>query len=87
MPYVSVDRTTIANDLRTYGEGELADHVVDITEGQRVQIGWATGRYWDGFDGARGMQLRRAVAFAAVEVLEGQARPLKRLRARLESAT
>jgi hypothetical protein len=82
MPLVSLDRATIADDLRTYGEDELAERIQAITEGQRIQIGWAAGRHWEGFEGARGMQLRKAVALAAVEVLEGQIRPLARSKAR-----
>ena len=82
LPLVSLDRASIEDDLRAYGEDELAERIPAITEGQRIQIGWATGRHWEGFDGARGMQLRKAVALAAVEVLEGRIRRLARSKAR-----
>ena len=81
-PIVGLDRNTIAQDLRTYGEDELADRVASITEGQRIQIGWAAGRHWEGPETGPSMQLRKAVAMAAVEVLEGASRSLKRQRAR-----
>jgi hypothetical protein len=82
VPYVSIDRATIASDLRSYGEDELAERIRQITDAQCVQIGWAAGRYWNHFEGSAGMQLRKAVALAAVEVLEGQPRQLRRSRAR-----
>ena len=83
MPYVSVDREIIEQDLRAYGEDALADQIPAITEGQRVAIGWATGRYWDG---EVSMVLRKATTLAAVEVLEGAPRELARKRARLSVA-
>ena len=84
MPSVSLQPETIAQDLRDYGEADLAELALGITETQRISIGWAAGRYWDTIEDGRntGIQLRKAVALGAVEVLEGRPRDLKRKRAR-----
>ena len=78
---VSTTRELLQADLRTYGEDELAARVPTLGEAEMRTIAEAADRYL--YTPERPL-LAKAVALAAVEVLEGASRPLKRNRRRLK---
>ncbi|MDP9024147.1 MAG: hypothetical protein M3N13_02075 [Candidatus Eremiobacteraeota bacterium] len=75
---VSTDPEALAEDLREYGEFELAARIATLVPEQLEAI-WTQG----GAIASQGtsvygqLPLRKALVVAAVEVLEGHARPLK----------
>lgn len=81
MTFISVSRELFQTDLRTYGEEELALRVPALTDAEMQQIGEAAGR--NATTGGVPL-IAKALALAAVEVLEGKSRPLKRNRRRLK---
>jgi len=82
-------RADLADDLWRFGEEALALQVADeekVTATQLQRIGEAASRYSldDRYasPSGRGMMIAKALAHGAVEVLEGQERPLARSRRR-----
>ena len=81
MVFVVVERTSLAEDLWAYGEDELAIKALDLSPLEVARVGVLAGRlYTDPSE--PGMMLAKACALAAIEVLEGEHRPLKRKRRR-----
>jgi hypothetical protein len=77
-----VSRDRLARDLRAYGEDGVADQIAGLTEEQMALISERAGQYAvtpDTPSGA-GMLLAKAASLAAVEIIEGNARPLERTR-------
>jgi hypothetical protein len=74
------ERRAIADDLWRYGEDDLARQVVHLTNHELDRIGEIAGKHSATSDvpSGAGMLLSKAMALAAVEVLEGKARPLAR---------
>jgi hypothetical protein len=75
---IVVQRETLPRDLRSYGEDELADRVLIIEDEELKRI-WARADhcvYSDEYALPSGasMMIAKAVALAAVEVLEGTPR-------------
>ena len=81
MTFISVSRGLLQTHLCTYGEEELALRVPVLTDAEMEKIGEAAGR--NATTGGVPL-IAKALALAAVEVLEGKARPLKRNRRRLK---
>ena len=78
------ERRAIADDLWTYGEDKLARRAFNLSDQELERMGDIAGEYMlmsDTASGA-GMLFAKAVALAAVEVLEGRPRPLARMRRR-----
>lgn len=81
MTFISVSRELLEADLRTYGEDALAMRVSSLSDADMHKIGEIAGRYAT----TGGVALiDKALTLAAVEVLEGTARPLRRNRRRLK---
>jgi hypothetical protein len=68
-------------DLRTYGEDELAAQIPTLSEAEMQRIGEVADRYL--YAPERPL-IAKALALAAIEVLEGAGRPMKRNRRRLK---
>ena len=79
MFYISRSREHLAVNLRTYGEDELATRVHDLTDQEMLKIGEVAAS-----NTTESPLLAKAVTLAAVEVMEGKARPLKWGRRRLK---
>lgn len=80
MPVI-VDRETLALDLRSYGEDELAHRVAAIDDQDLADIGERADDYLYGE--ANGL-IPKAVTLAAIEVLEGTGRPPRFKRRKLK---
>ena len=81
MTYISISRELLQINLRTYGEETLAQRVPILSDDEMREIGEVAGRHAT----TGGVRLiDKAVTLAAVEVLEGANRPLKRSRRRLK---
>jgi hypothetical protein len=76
MSFVSASRPPLAADLRSYGENAVAERVANLDDAAMRALGEQAARYMT--KGAR--NLAQALALAAVEVVEGSPRPLKRKR-------
>jgi hypothetical protein len=76
---VVTDRWTLAEELWAFGEDDLYQRVLALSDRQMVKVFQRAARlYWDG--DARSAAV--ALAMAAVTVLEGRPRPLARRRRR-----
>ena len=74
------ERRAIAADLWAYGEDGLAERAADLTDEQLDRLGELA---WDWSIETSGAKLlSKAIAMAAVEVLETAPRPLARQRRR-----
>ena len=84
---IRTTRAAIGADLRAYGEAALAAGSAGFTDAQMQQIGVRAFEIAiDGGQGrASGMLLARALALAAVEVVEGVPRDLHRQRRNLKA--
>jgi hypothetical protein len=81
MTFISISRELLQINLRTYGEEALAPRVPSLSDAEMHKIGEAAGRHAT----TGGVRLiDKALTLAAVEVLEGGSRPLKRSRRRLK---
>lgn len=84
--FVSVAREDLAQDLWAYGEDELAVRALEFSDLEMGRIGVVAGRLLLDEEYATpsgaSMFLAKACAMAAVEVIEGERRPLKRKRRR-----
>ena len=78
---IQTDRETLALDLRTYGEDELAARVASMSDEDLRRVFDRADDYL--YQDESGL-IARALAGAAVEVLEGRPRPLSRSRRRLK---
>jgi hypothetical protein len=78
------ERRGIANDLWRYGEDDLARHAFNLTDHDLERMGEIAGQHSTTSDvpSGAGMVFSKAIALAAVEVIEGKARPLARTRRR-----
>jgi hypothetical protein len=87
MAVVITDREVLARDLWEYGEDDLANQARELSDLTLGRIGVLAGRLLlsDGHATASGAgpTVAKACALAAVEVIEGAARPLKRRRRRV----
>jgi hypothetical protein len=87
MPVMWIERTHLARELWRYGEDDLWRRVLTASDAAMEAIGaraeWHTFHGESRADGGS-MLLDRAFALAAVEILEGRARPLLRERRRSE---
>jgi hypothetical protein len=84
---VWTERSSLAVDLWRYGEDELWKRVLTLPDRTMRQIGERADYYLlhgPTTDAGKSMLIAQALALAAVEVLEGAARPLKRMRRRPE---
>jgi hypothetical protein len=84
--FVSVERQTLAEDLWEYGEEDLAHEALRLSDMDLARVGVLAGRILlsddeAGPSGASPM-LAKACALAAVQVIEGDRRPLARRRRR-----
>jgi hypothetical protein len=82
-------REQIAHDLWSYGEDDLAERVANRDQVSGAQIGLICGVAWKyatedkyALPSGYGMTISKALAHAAVEVLEGEERDLARKRRR-----
>jgi hypothetical protein len=85
---VWTERSSLAVDLWRYGEDELWKRVLTLADRTMKQIGERAEHHLVHGPTTRAgdsMLISKALALAAVEVLEGNARPLKRDRRRPES--
>jgi hypothetical protein len=81
MTFISVSRELLQINLRTYGEEALTLRVPNLSDAQMQKVGEVAGRYAT----TGGVHLiDKALTLAAVEILEGASRPLKRSRRRLK---
>jgi hypothetical protein len=78
---VRTDRASLAVDLRSYGEDELAARVDGMSDEDLVRV-FERADHYLALDES-GL-IAKGLALAAVEVLEGAARPLRRKRRRLK---
>jgi hypothetical protein len=78
------ERRAIADDLWRYGEDHLARRAINLVDHELERTAEIAGKHAATSDVASGagMLLSKAVAHAAVEVLEGKPRPLARRRCR-----
>ena len=85
--WISSSREALGNDLRAYGETDLAARSADLTDAEMRQIGIRAFAIATTPDPARaaGMLLAKALALAAVEVIEGPSRDLHRQRRDLKA--
>jgi hypothetical protein len=79
---VSTSRELLQANLRTYGEDELAACILTLSDAEMNKIGEVADHYL--YAPGKPPLLAKVVALAAVEVLEGASRPLKRNRRRLK---
>lgn len=93
MTFVTDKRTLLQMSLRSYGEEELALRVVRLTDAEMRRIGEVAKQHFAALRGlvsARGPSDRltryysKAESLAAIEVVEGTRRPLKRKRRNLK---
>jgi hypothetical protein len=81
-------RETVALDLRTYGEDELAERVITVTDADLRRICERAGHYIysDEYATPSGasMIMAKAFALAAVDILEGRSRDLRWKRRKLK---
>lgn len=88
MVYVNTTRYQLALDLRTYGEDQCASAVPQLTDEQMSRIGEIAGHLVSSPNtrtaSGASMLLAKAVALAAVEVIEGKPRDLKWKRRKLK---
>lgn len=88
MPVVT-SRQHLADDLRSYGEDELAARVPQLSDADMNRIGDLADRYLfaDEYATPSGgsMLIAKALALAAIEVMEGAPRELRRKRRRLQA--
>jgi len=78
---IHVQRSTLVRCLSAHDENELLERVPSITDGELKLIGERADYYaFSGEDAKRNgsMGISRAVSLAAVDVLEGASRDLKR---------
>lgn len=80
--FVSVAPDLIAEILWEYGEDELQSAALQMTARQRRELGLLAGEEYYGH-----MRTDKAIALAAVRVLEGRERELKRKRRRTRAGT
>jgi len=81
MTFISVSRELLQINLQTYGEEALALRVPNLSDAEMREIGVVAGRHAT----TGGVNLiDKALTLAAVEILEGASRPLKRSRRRLK---
>jgi hypothetical protein len=80
--WIRTSREALGNDLRAFGETELAARSADLTDAEMRQIGIRASEIATTRDRERtvGILLAKALAMAAVEVIEGQPRDLRRRR-------
>lgn len=81
-------RDTLAIDLRTYGEDDAADRVLSLSDEDLARI-WERADHYVYSDehalaSGRSMLIGKALALAAVDVLEGAPRELRWKRRRLK---
>jgi hypothetical protein len=85
---VSTSRELLVVDVRTYGEGAVADVLLEADEPQLQQIFNRADHYLysDEFAKPSGASplIAEALSRAAVEVVEGRPRPLHRKRRKLK---
>ncbi len=74
-----ISREHLSINLRTYGEDQCAESVLALSDEQMDQIGLAAVKY-----AVTGMLLAKATSLAALEVIEGRPRDLKRKNRRLK---
>jgi hypothetical protein len=72
---VSTRRETLAEALTTYGEDAVAARIPELPQAQYDCIEMRAFDY-----ACQGMYIAKALSLAAVEVVEGSPRPLKRKR-------
>jgi hypothetical protein len=85
---VVVQRDTLAIDLRTFGEDDLADRVPALGDADLARI-WERADHYVYSDehalkSGGSMLIGKALALAAVDVLEGASRDLRWKRRRLK---
>ena len=85
---IVVQRDTLALDLRTYGENELAGRILAADDEVLRRI-WTRADHYvysdeHAFPSGASMLLAKAVALAAVDILEGSSRDLRWKRRRLK---
>lgn len=78
---INTSRQVVRLNLLSYGEDELAAKTPDLTDDEMVKIGKRAFELT--FSTAAG-KLYLAVALAAVEIMEGEPRPLQRTRRKLK---
>jgi len=83
MGIINTTRELLAVDLRSYGEDELADKVPQLTDAEMARIGELAFTKSCAPDGAS--LLSKALALAAVEILEGHSRDLRWKRRKLKA--
>jgi hypothetical protein len=78
------ERRAIAEDLWAYGEDKLAPRAAELSDQELERMGELAGDWAlrSATPSGRGMLLAKAIALAAVEVMEGRPRPLQRSRRR-----
>ena len=74
-------RESLVDDLREYGEDTVAARVFTLSEEQYQRLSEIAYRH-----ALTGMLLAKALALAAVEVIEGKPRALRRKRRQLNKA-
>jgi hypothetical protein len=81
MAKLGIDRITLANMLRKHAEIDLADRALSLTDDELARIG-KLGAYYAFSDDAialgGSMGATRALSLAAIDVLEGSGRDLRR---------
>jgi hypothetical protein len=82
MGIINTSPEQLAVDLRTYGEEALAQRVPRLTEAELSRIGELA--FVRATDPRSGGLLAKALALAAVEVMEGEPRPLTWSRRKLK---
>ena len=81
VPIIQASRQCITYHLRTYGEDDLVPQLLSCSTEQLATIQRRAGDYaFSGPLGKSGMMYAKALALAAVEILEGTPRDLKRKR-------
>lgn len=82
MTFVHTERDDLAEDLWQFGEDELAERVAGLSDLDLGRIGVLAARRLSEDRSESGMLIAKAVALAAVEVMEGRRRELRRRRRR-----
>jgi hypothetical protein len=94
LTFVTDKRSLLQMSLRSYGEEELALRVSRLADAEMQRIGEVAKQHFAAFGGplrARGPSDRltrnysKAESLAAIEVMEGTGRPLKRKRRNLKA--
>jgi hypothetical protein len=85
-PSIRTTREALEADLRAYGESELAAEAAQLTDDQTRQIGIRAFAIASAPEPGRAasMLLAKALSLAAVEIVEGQPRDLRRQRRNLK---